>query len=90
MRHLATTLLTAFVAFSVFFSNQGAQGILATPSNQQLDTVFGTHKDVDVVTAILEKGKNQNSEAISTSTFNTNASRGSAVVDTRGGGRTGI
>ncbi|KAF6762212.1 ribosome maturation protein [Ephemerocybe angulata] len=46
-------------SFSVFHSSQGAQGLLGKPSNQQLETVFGTSKDVDVVTKILEGGREQ-------------------------------
>ncbi|KAF9006618.1 DUF1960-domain-containing protein [Cyathus striatus] len=73
-------------SFSVFFSNQGAQGILGKPSNQQLDTVFGSHKDVDVVEFILKEGREQASDAIKTSTFGaTNAAKGSMTIDTRGG-----
>lgn len=32
---------------------------MGRPSKQQLDTVFGTHNDTDVVTQILEKGDMQ-------------------------------
>ncbi len=78
-------------AFQVFYSNQGNQGLLGKPSKQQLDTVFGTHKDDDVVLAILQKGKLQASEGISTSNFGTtNVARGSIGVNTRGKGNTGI
>ena len=41
----------------MFHSATGAQGKLGRPSKQQLDSVFGTHTDTDVVTAILEKGQ---------------------------------
>ncbi|WFD35127.1 hypothetical protein MCUN1_001976 [Malassezia cuniculi] len=44
-------------SFEVFHCATGTQGILGKASNQQLDNVFGTHKDVDVVTQILEKGQ---------------------------------
>ncbi|CAO1630172.1 unnamed protein product [Parajaminaea phylloscopi] len=43
-------------SFQVFSTTQGAQGIMGHPSKQQLENDFGTHKDVDVVTQILEKG----------------------------------
>jgi ribosome maturation protein Sdo1 len=43
-------------AFEIFHTGQGTQGIMGTPSKQQLDSVFGTHKDTDVVLQILEKG----------------------------------
>ncbi|KAF7432864.1 hypothetical protein PC9H_004808 [Pleurotus ostreatus] len=78
-------------AFQVFYSNQGNQGLLGKPSKQQLDTVFGTHKDDDVVLAILQKGKPQASEGIANSNFGTtNVARGSIGVSTRGKGNTGI
>ncbi|KAF8897802.1 DUF1960-domain-containing protein [Infundibulicybe gibba] len=78
-------------SFSIFHSGQGSQGILGKPSKQQLDTVFGTNKDVDVVTIILKKGKEQSSDGISSQTsFSMNQSRGSAVVDSRGKGLNGI
>lgn len=35
---------------------QGNQGILDAASNSQLENEFGTHKEEDVVKAILEKG----------------------------------
>ncbi|PVH97652.1 putative RNA binding protein [Periconia macrospinosa] len=37
----------------------GTQGILDAASNQQLDDEFGTHKEEEVVKAILEKGNVQ-------------------------------
>ncbi|KAJ6515606.1 hypothetical protein C8R45DRAFT_957092 [Mycena sanguinolenta] len=71
-------------SFQVFWSAQGAQGVLGKPSNQQLDTVFETHKDVDVVTFILEKGREQGTDGVTSSPFTgTNPSRGNN--DTRGG-----
>ena len=81
-------LFILYEAFTVFHSGQGAQGILLKPSQQQLDTVFGTHKDVDVVTFILNNGKSQHGGAISSS-GTLNIARGSAVVD-RSKGLTGI
>lgn len=73
----------------VLHSGQGAQGILRKPSQQQLDTVFGTHNDVEVVAYILENGKLQHSDTFAS--FGTlNNSRGS-TVDTRGSkGTSGI
>ncbi|KAJ7274581.1 ribosome maturation protein [Mycena haematopus] len=71
-------------SFQVFVSSQGAQGVLGKPSNQQLDTVFQTHKDVDVVTIILQQGREQVTEGVASTTFTgTNPSRGNN--DTRGG-----
>ncbi|KAJ7780935.1 ribosome maturation protein [Mycena metata] len=72
-------------SFDVFVSTQGAQGHLGKASNQQLDTVFGTTKDVDVVTKILKEGREQTTDGVSSSTFTgSNVSRGS---DSRGGPR---
>ncbi|KAJ6513455.1 DUF1960-domain-containing protein [Mycena sanguinolenta] len=71
-------------AFQVFVSSQGAQGVLGKPSNQQLDAVFQTHKDVDVVSIILKEGREQATDGVTSTTFTgTNASRGNN--DTRGG-----
>ncbi|KAK4054763.1 hypothetical protein OIV83_000687 [Microbotryomycetes sp. JL201] len=44
-------------SFEVFHSGQGAQGLLARPSKQQLDAVFGTTKEDEIVQQILEKGR---------------------------------
>ncbi|KAF5322782.1 hypothetical protein D9619_000601 [Psilocybe cf. subviscida] len=46
-------------SFKVFHSTQGSQGILGQASNQQLDTVFGTSNEDDVVEHILKNGKSQ-------------------------------
>ncbi|KAK0190554.1 DUF1960-domain-containing protein [Armillaria mellea] len=78
-------------SFQAFHSGQGPQGILGKPSNQQLDTVFGTSKDIDVALIVLEKGRHQVTDGVQGSTFNSsNATRGSAVVDTRGKGLSGV
>ncbi|KAK0206925.1 ribosome maturation protein [Desarmillaria ectypa] len=72
-------------SFQAFHSGQGPQGILGKPSNQQLDTVFGTSKDTDVAQIILEKGRHQVTEGLQGPTFSsTNQSRGSAGLDNRG------
>jgi ribosome maturation protein Sdo1 len=77
-------------SFKVFYSNQGAQGILGTPSKQQLDTIFGTTKDVDVMTQILEKGKDQAGNGFTSGMTATNVARGSFSIDSKGKGLTGI
>ncbi len=77
-------------AFDVFWSNQGAQGLLGRPSNQQLENVFGSSKDVDVVKAILEKGKEESGKSIRTGQGTTNLSKGSFSVDTKGKSLTGL
>ena len=75
-----------YEAFRVFFSNQGSQGILRQPSQQQLDNDFGTHKDDEVVKEILEKGQLQNSVAIASGPGSLNLSRGSASETGKGRG----
>ncbi|KAI0092176.1 DUF1960-domain-containing protein [Irpex rosettiformis] len=92
VRSLDTTIpLTEVVdSFQVFFSNQGSQGILGQASNQQLQNVFGSHKDIDVVEQILRKGIAQAADEIKSGNFGvTNASTGSISVDTRGKGLRG-
>ncbi|KAI3615196.1 duf1960 family protein [Moniliophthora roreri] len=71
-------------AFQIFHSNQGNQGILRHASKQQLENEFGSSKDIDVVQKMLERGKSQPGK-ISTFTFQTNAVRGSMVIDNKGG-----
>ena len=68
--------LRCTTAFKIFYSAQVAQGLLGAPSKQQLDTVFGTHKDVEVVEFMLKNGREQASDGI-TSTGTLNVSRGS-------------
>ena len=70
------------IAFKVFVSEHGTQGILRQPSKQQLDTDFGTHKDTEVVEFILKNGKEQSGEGISGST-NLNLARGPAGIPER-------
>ncbi|KAJ7044640.1 ribosome maturation protein [Mycena alexandri] len=71
-------------SFDVFVSTQGAQGHLGKASNQQLDTVFGTTKDVDVVTKILKEGREQATDGVSGSNYTgSNPSRGG---ESRGSG----
>ncbi|KZP20159.1 DUF1960-domain-containing protein [Athelia psychrophila] len=72
-------------SFSIFHSGQGNQGIMGTPSNQQLDTVFGTHKDVDVILIVLEKGVAQAGDAIHGGGI-ANVTRGSGLGDAKGKG----
>ena len=44
-------------SFDVFHSGQGSQGVLGRPSKQELDSVFGTTKDDEIVEIILTKGR---------------------------------
>ena len=80
------------LAFKVFFSNQGSQGILGEASKQQLDSVFGTHKDIDVVQQLLEKGSAQQSDSLDSRSgiASLNLGKGSFGVDTRGKNSSGV
>ncbi|KAI0307000.1 DUF1960-domain-containing protein [Multifurca ochricompacta] len=77
-------------SYEILSSNQGPQGLLRRPSKQELDNVFGTHTDVDVIQQILEKGKEETGEGIASGKWgNKNDSKGSAfLVDSKGGNRT--
>ncbi|KAI9617536.1 hypothetical protein H4Q26_012834 [Puccinia striiformis f. sp. tritici PST-130] len=44
-------------SFEVFHTGQGAQGLLIRPSKQELENTFGSSKDDEVVTIVLEKGR---------------------------------
>lgn len=79
-------------AFEIFSSNQGPQGLLRRPSKQELDNQFNTHVDVDVIQQILEKGKDEPSESLTSGKWGSkNDSRGSALLENKGGSRaTGI
>ncbi|KAF8915277.1 DUF1960-domain-containing protein [Mucidula mucida] len=63
-------------SFDVLHSGQGPQGILGKPSKQQLDTIFGTSKEDEVVTKILQDGRLQSTEGVKSSFGTTNAARG--------------
>jgi hypothetical protein len=70
------------IAFQIFISEHGTQGILRQPSKQQLDTDFGTHKDIEVVEFMLKNGKEQAGEGISGS-VNLNFARGPSGIPER-------
>lgn len=83
--------IVLFSAFDIFHSAQGSQGYQGRPSKQQLENTFGTSKDVEVVKALLERGKEQSGEGFhSGGVYSLNTTRGSAVVDSRGKGLSGI
>jgi hypothetical protein len=46
------------------FLSSGSQGILQRPSKQELETVFGTHNETEIVEQILAKGKFQTGKSI--------------------------
>lgn len=78
----------SITAFEILSSNQGPQGLLGRPSNQELDNVFNTHVKDDVIQQILEKGEVEAASDALTSNKrgSKNDSRGSAFLDTRGSG----
>ncbi|KAL1739994.1 ribosome maturation protein [Schizophyllum fasciatum] len=80
-------------AFEVYFSNQGNQGILGRASKQQLDSVFGTTKDDEVVTKVLEAGITRVGDKFDRELgvkLGRNAAVGGNTIDTRGKGHSGI
>ncbi|KAF8076668.1 DUF1960-domain-containing protein [Lyophyllum atratum] len=68
-------------SFNVFHSNQGHQGLLGTPSKQQLDTHFDTHNETEVVKIVLGKGEMKASDRIESGTAQMNPARGRGGVD---------
>lgn len=87
----SVNLIDVVDSTDVFFSNQGAQGILGKPSKQQLENVFGTSNSMEVIAQILQKGKSQQGEGIRSGNFGaTNSTFGSMVVDTKGKGLHGV
>jgi Shwachman-Bodian-Diamond syndrome (SBDS) protein len=81
-------VLGLITAFEILSSNQGPQGLLGRPSKQELDNVFGTHVDIDVIHQILENGKDESGESIASAKWGSkNDSRGNAL-DSRGSSRT--
>ncbi|KIY74006.1 DUF1960-domain-containing protein [Cylindrobasidium torrendii FP15055 ss-10] len=82
---ISIPLASVVDSFQVLYSATGAQGILGTASKQQLDTTFGTTKDVEVVEKILKDGKHQSTEGVKSGGFGTtNVARGSGGLDTKG------
>ncbi|KAG5654597.1 hypothetical protein H0H81_011572 [Sphagnurus paluster] len=88
--HSSIPLVDVLDSFVVLHSNQGRSGTLTKPSKQQLETDFGTSDENEVVRKILEKGKDQASDAIGTATgISTNLSRGRGSVELNRGGNGG-
>jgi len=77
-------------SFDVFHSGQGSQGKFGRPSKQQLDTIFGSSKEDDVVLTVLEKGELKGElkagEGFGKELSGLNTSRGGNSIDTRGSG----
>jgi len=73
-------------SFDVFHSGQGSQGKLMRPSKQQLDAIFGTTKEDQVVEQILSKGELKAGEGFGKEFTDYNPTRGGNSIDTRGSG----
>ena len=63
---------------------------MGTPSKQQLDNTFNTHKEDEVINIVLQKGVAQHSDAIHSYGGSTNVARGSLAVDNKGKRLSGI
>lgn len=63
-------------SFDVFHTGQGAQGLLIRPSKQELENIFGSSKDDEVVTTVLEKGRLEVSDGHPLKFASKNDSRG--------------
>ncbi|PPQ65375.1 hypothetical protein CVT24_011485 [Panaeolus cyanescens] len=79
--HSSIPLANVVESFEIFHSGTGSQGLYGRPSKQQLDTVFGTSKDVDVIEHILKHGREQKAEGPINHSSNKNISIGSAASD---------
>ncbi|KAF2839270.1 DUF1960-domain-containing protein [Patellaria atrata CBS 101060] len=76
----STPLAQVVNGWKVFVTQTGGnQGILDGASHSQLENEFGTHKEEDVVTQILEKGALQETEN-SERQGDTNPSHGPSVA----------
>ncbi|KAF8530909.1 ribosome maturation protein [Gautieria morchelliformis] len=71
-------------SFDVFHSGQGNQGKLGKASKQQLENIFETSREDDVVKFMLEKGTVQGGIEISGGGMD--KSRFGQLIDTRGSG----
>lgn len=56
-------LVSVVDSFDVFHTGQGSQGLLQRPSKQELETVFGTTKEDEIVEIVLTKGTIKSSDA---------------------------
>ncbi|VDB91528.1 unnamed protein product [Peniophora sp. CBMAI 1063] len=80
-------LVDVVQSFQILSTQQGAQGLLGTASKQDLENEFGTSRDDECISKILEKGKAEHADAIRNSDWgSTNDSKGSHI-DVRGSGR---
>ncbi|KAG8897365.1 hypothetical protein FRB99_008205 [Tulasnella sp. 403] len=87
-----TSIAIALVveSYDIYHSGQGAQGKLGKVSKQQLHNVFGTEKDDEAMSTLLQRGVLQASDKIGKSLGDTNIARGSAPITSKGaveGGR---
>ncbi|KAK0569182.1 hypothetical protein OC861_001218 [Tilletia horrida] len=76
-------------AFEIFHSTQGAQGHLNRTSKQELDAIFGSTKEDDCVTHVLQKGTLQITSAGDKYTTSNDAQQGHNQVSRGAAGHGG-
>ncbi|CEL59792.1 hypothetical protein RSOLAG1IB_03726 [Rhizoctonia solani AG-1 IB] len=83
---LDTSVALALIvdSFDVFHSSTGHTGKWGKASKQQLESVFGTARDDEVVQQILNKGVSKTSSTFASKTGDTNMSQGSGEVRVSG------
>lgn len=74
------------LAFEVFISSQGSQGILGQASKQQLENTFGTSKDIDVAEQLLKQGSLKSGDDFSDDHILKNIAKGGYSMDLKGSG----
>merc|ERR1712072_1501198 len=76
--------------FEVFTTNVGGnQGLLERPSKQQLDSIFGTHKDDDIMVTMIQKGEIKESNDAMASKYNNRNDAGGVSFGAMKGGAGG-
>ncbi|KAK0558045.1 hypothetical protein OC846_000037 [Tilletia horrida] len=76
-------------SFEIFHSTQGAQGHLNRTSKQELDAIFGSTKEDDCVTHVLQKGTLQITSAGDKYTTSNDAQQGHNQVSRGAAGHGG-
>lgn len=60
MNSLTRIIINIIIAFDVFESPNGSEGMAGRASKQSLENIFNTSKDTEVINYILEHGIIQN------------------------------
>ncbi|GJN91767.1 hypothetical protein Rhopal_004790-T1 [Rhodotorula paludigena] len=82
-------LVSIVDSFDVFHTGQGSQGLLQRPSKQELETVFGTTKEDEIVEVVLTKGTIKSSDAPHQWTSVNDQRSGNYQVSAGSGGKSG-